>query len=978
MIRVQPGAPYTVSIDEPQVSGSPTPTLSYAWRWKGQPIGTNSRFVPGFVFGATASEVAGELSCTITASNVAGVTAQTVKSPVDRVLNLPQVQRVTIRDASAPTTIVQSLPESPGGVTLRAGGPNPPDLNPVVINGGSLAYTWSVGGTVVGTGQTVTLNDESEGLVVVTVNASNADGERAASAVIPIGDAATNFDSHIAGHAPSVNYFGSGVAFANLIYSSVKDPQSLVRGLNGQGKDFFGTERFTEWTGDPYYTADGWPFRSDNGALSPTNAAHILLAWGEAERMWSLLGLSGDFEELPVATQRVNDRGELVNKADYPFPRGINGRTFTFDVSCYWEGQGTAVVGRGTIPASVSVTSVTFSGPDGDGPFGDGPRVMSRSTVSYEYGPDSTSGLIAYIIGSDATGANPLRNMIILVSNVRDKGTGELIYAGFDHTTYKPFQLYPQFIESMRHFKHLRTLPVSFHVSRPDAAMPIHEDTGLEFEWHQENHGSTFLLRTGWSREAASAPGFEKGFAALNRPTNVGFGQSLRAMIEICNKLEADIWWLHPVTTVFVGSRDEFGNITYARLRGSDLSNQEQVGEMLLDEEYVTGFTNEIEAHLKPGLKVYSEYANEVWNDAPAYVWGTRYAWTCAMRMIAPVQYGGDGGLWFADRTLGAPAVNAGVVLKGNAALAQTAFAAAAGAMLAKGVRERLGTASAREIVCVAAGQSNWLARSAGGLGQFWATMPKLFKQLDAVAHAPYRDPILVWPHNSVESDRNLVQDLVTATGAWDAYESAGMLLPPSDPASWWINSYRADGTTNLNYGNFLSWKHLALDLPLSSATDLKNNYARRFAPPQWPANQRRWNLKLITYEGGTHVIPGGNASEWAIPAKLLMYAVVLEPRNAAFYERYLETIFKNGPKGITRDPTNSTEEELYRPGRVPLGIAENAEPLHDRFTFLATTGEPSFRFGMFWSLQWWNGHANSPPADGVREAVLRGTGIPS
>ncbi len=770
-----------------------------------------------------------------------------------------------------------------------------------------------------------------------------------------------NEHSAIGSHAPSVNYFRSDVAFANLIYASVDGPASLVRGLNNQGRQFFGSERYLDWTGPAYYSRDGWPYRSDAGPLSPSNAVHINLVWAGPERMWSVLGLRGGFESPPEAT--LNENGRSVR---YDAPRGIAGRSFSFKATCYWEGQGVAVVGRGQVPPTPTVQSVNFTGPDGRGPFGDGPRTMQSSTVQFTVNGDSPGGLLAYIIESDSTGADPLRNLVVLISEVRDTATGELVYGGFDHTTYRPFQLYPDWVESMRHCSHLRSLHNDFARGEPTPNHIIHEDTGLEYEWHMASHGSTHILTTGWSRSSPSAPGFERGFAAINRPTHVGFGNSLRAIIEICNQLDADLWWCHPAPTVFVGTRHSNGSIHFARLRGETQSDLNQVGAILVDHEYLDGFTHEISTHLKPGLTVYSEWVNEIWNAAPYYVWATRYAWTSAMRAIAPVEYGGDDGLWFSKRTLESPALHAGVDLKDDANAAMAAFSAAASASLAEGIRERLGPESDREIVCVAAGQSNWPARSAIGLGQFWASMPYLFKQLDAVAHAPYRDPILVWPHNSAETDQYLVEMLSTAEGAWDAYEAAGMILPPSHPSSWWTTATRPDGVTNLTHGNFIAWKHLALDLPVDLGADRRNSYARMYVPRDWPANKRRWNLDLLTYEGGTHTLPGNKPGPYAERAKLLTYSLVLEPRNAVFYQRYLETVFHLGPKGLTRDPTSGLEEALYRPGMVPDGVVADAAPLHSGFTFLLTTGQPSFRHGMFWSLQWWNGHVNAAPALGV------------
>lgn len=762
---------------------------------------------------------------------------------------------------------------------------------------------------------------------------------------------AGNVDSHIGGHAPGTSCFGSGIAFANLIYASVADPFELVRGLNGQGLPF-GSQRLHNWSGDQYYTADGWPFKSDNGPISRTNFVQTPLVWSGRERMWSALGLTGSFEEPPVATQVFKDDGTPVNDATYKAPVGIAGRSFTFDVTCYWEGQGIAVAGDGRVPETPTVTSVEFTGPDGEGPFGDGPRTMSRSTTSYGAGSDR---IVSYIIASDATGANPLRNLIVLVSNVRDASTGQLVYAGFDHSTYKPFQLYPQFVESMRHFKHMRSLHNDWAHFEPNGNRFIFESTGVSL---QKDDGTTAMpiVTTGWTRPQPTAPGFEKGFAALNRPTNVGFGKSLRALIEVCNQLNADLWWCHPVPTVAVGTRNQDGTITYASQPGQDASNPNQVGRLLVDQAYVTGFADEIAAHLKPGLKVYSEWANEVWNWSAYYWHASAYAYYLAPRTIAPVEYGGDGGIWCANRTLGSPGIYAGVVLGADGNHAMPAFSAAASAMLAEAIRDRLGSDSAREIVCVAAGQSNWSGRSEWGLGQFWAAMPKLFKQLDAVAHAPYRS----WWNNSSEADAQLVGE--GAKGIWQSNDTVrGMLhpyatLPSLDlrSDSWWASAA---------YSSFLTWKHIALDHPKAGA------YQRRHTPPNWPADKRRWDLDLLTYEGGNHHIPASAG------AKLQSYPGTVHPFYNTFTLRYMETIFGHGPKGLTRDPASANEESLYRSGKVPLGILENAEPLHDRFTFLVGTAEPSFRHGMFWGLQWWNGHIDSPQAAGAKEAVRRGIG---
>jgi hypothetical protein len=965
---VQPSTPYNIVIGQPGVSGTPTPTVSYAWTYNGTAIGGNSRFVNGYTF----PSLPGTLACTITLTNIVGSVSQTVSASIEQASNLPVLSPVTIRDNASLTAPISTIANGNAGVVLRVGGPSAPDLNPVSANASSITYQWRRDAADVAgaTSQTYTLVEADEdATITVVVAASNLDGEVSRVASLRVGDALPNANSKIGSHAPPITYYGSDVAFTNLIYASVDGPASLVRGLNSQGRNFFGSERYLDWTGASYYSHDGWPYRSDAGPLSRSNAVHINLVWAGPERMWSVLGLRGGFDTPPEAT--LNEDGR---SAAYPPPLGIAGRSFSFKATCYWEGQGIAVAGRGQVPPTPQVQTIEFTGPEGHGPFGDGPRSMKRSAVQYTATGDSPGGLLAYIIESDSTGTDPLRNLIVLISDVRDAATGELIYAGFDHTTYRPFQLYPDWVESMRHFSHLRSLQNELARKTPTAELLIHEDTGLEYQWHQESHGSTHLLTTGWSRPAPSAPGFERGFAAINRPTHVGFGRSLRAIIEMCNQLDADLWWCHPAPTVFVGTRDQGSDITHARLRGQNAGDPNQVGSILIDEAYAQGFTDEISAHLKPGLKVYSEWVNEVWNASSAYVWATRYAWASAMRTLAPVEYGGDGGLWFAKRKLTAPAIYAGVDLKADANAAMAAFSAAASALLAEAIRDRLGPDSDREIVCVAAGQSAVVGRSANGLGQFWAAMPKLFKQLDAVAHAPYRS----WWNNSAELDSQLAEDGFESV--WQEIESVqGGLLPYAALPSLQINADSYWGTRSRSFSGAFwgypfqrAWKDLALDRPDTLTVAGSLWYQRAFTPPGWNSSQRRWNLDLLTYEGGNHHMPV------LAGAKIQSFPATMHPSYNTFNLRYMEMIFGHGPKGLTRDPASASEEALYRPGMVPMGVVENAEPLHDRFTFLITTTAPSFRLGMFWGLQWWNGQVNSPQAEGAKDAVQLGIGTPN
>lgn len=955
---ITPGVPYTIGVTQPEVAGSPTPSISYEWTFDDTPIGS-SRFVASYVFAA--NQLPGTLRCTITLSNVAGTASRTLEASVTQAVQAPSLQRVTIRDAASPASELTSI-SNDSSITLLAAGPSPADLTPVGQNYTSLTYQWLRDGEPIAdqTAQTYALalaDNDSTIAVQVTVS----DGVQVASrtASVTVGES----QGYIGGHMPPSDYSSSEVAFTNLVYQSFKNPFDVVRGNLNSHRVPFGAHRYLDWTGPAYYTADGWPFRNDNGAISTTTPARLVLCWAHRERMWSILGLRGQFDSLPIGVPT----NENATAADYEAPTGIRGRQFKYDATCYWEGQGAAVVGGGKAPSSLpSVSTVEFTGPDGQGPFGDGPRTMKRSVVTFGASVNSVIDenfykMIAYILASDSTGVDPLRNLVVLISNVRDAVTNELLYAGFDHTSYRPFQLYPDYVERMQPCAVIRSLKLQMARTTPTADNLIHEDTGLTYEWHNPEHGSTPLLTTGWSRASPSAPGFERGFAALNRPTNACFGGSLRACIELCNQLDADLWWCHPPTTVFVGTRNG-SSITYARQRGRDINNPNQVGTLLADEEYAQGFADEIQAHLKPGLKVYLEFGNEIWNPGAWYVWGSRYAWTSGMRTIASVEYGGDGGLWYENRTLESPAVYAGTELKADGRNAMTAFAAAASALLAEKIRQRVGPEANREFICVGGVQSKWFSPGIGGYGQFWAAMPKLFKQMDAVTHAAYRS----WWGNGAEYDAQLEAE--GAEGIWSINENVrGTQRPYANLQTLALRSDSWWATEPGNYPTFLFWKHLVLDEPQGS----NGPYNRQFVPPGWPPSQRRWNLKLLVYEGGNHHIPQ------SVGAKLQSFAGTVHPAYREFMVRYMETTFAPGPKGLTRDPANETEEALYRPGMVPMGIAENAEPLHDLFTFLSPIQKPDYANDTFWGMQWWNGHVDAPQVQGTKDAIALGIGKP-
>jgi hypothetical protein len=993
---------YTIRVNYPNPGGQPPATLRIFWSLKrnGQivsginfPTPVNFTFEQGIIHpsaqltnvrlntgGNITLQENDEITVRIEARNIISDTPVFLESSaiIKQRFPVPILNPITLRKSLEPSVILGNIIDAPTdfvGTSLFVGGPNPSDFTPTGINIGTINYQWKRDAINIqnATQQTYVISQSDiDSVISVEVTATLGNESTKRNQTTIIGDVPLNLNSRIGSHAGYSNYYTSGVRFVNLIYSSVYDVGYLVAGTQGRGRNFFGTDRFLDWTGDPYYTEDGWPFRGDQGALSLTNPVQIRLSLHGRERMWSILGLPGAFIEPPVATKTGD------TSATYPPPQGIAGRTFTFEVSCYWEGQGVAVATGGATPSSMpSVTSVQFTGPDNQGPFGDGPRAMSKSTVSLTYDGSTQGRIDGWIIQSDPTGIDPLRNLVIIVSNVRDAHTNELIYSGFDHTTYRPFQLYPQWRDSMSHNRVIRTLQALWARGTQTADSIIHERARdaqghtLDFEYHQSNHGETPLLTTGWGPRL-TGPGFEKGFGAINRPTNAAFGNSLRAFIEICNQLGADLWWCHPWPVVAVGTRHtgnnfQNGNITFARNRGRDVTDPTQVGGILVDEEYIDGFVHEIEAYLRPDLKVYSEWVNEVWNVASSYFIATRIAWSYALRALAEEQYGGDGGLWFRSGNLQSPAINAGAPLGTDANRAMAAFSAAAGAALAEAMRNRLGQSS-RKIVAVAAGQSNFMDRSSYGLGQLWAAMPKLFKQLDAVAHAPYRSPrfSLTDRPTSTDSDAILV-GLGSAGAAWDYLQDTVRALDPyTVPGSMWRDSI-SDNGNQWNFNQFRGWKNLALDNP-EQLDHPRNSYTRRNLPPGWPADRRRWNLQLVTYEGGNHYKP--KSSE----AKLLAFGVMMEPRYADFNLRYMETIFAPGPKGLTRDPQSAAEEFMYRSGMVPLGVVNNGEPMHSLFTCLISVQDPSYRHGMFWSKQWWNGQVGAPQMEGVRNSVLIGS----
>jgi hypothetical protein len=983
---------YTIRVNYPNPGGQPPATLRIFWSLKrnGQivsginfPTSVNFTFEQGIIHpsaqltnvrlntgGNITLQENDEIIVRIEARNIVSDTPVFLESSaiIKRRFPVPVLNQITLRNVNQPTIILGTLLNDVStdliGISLTVGGPNPDDFVPTGNNIATLNYQWKRNGIDIPgeiSQQYIIRETDLDSAISVVVTATFGNQSTLRSGTIFIGDFPLNMNSRIGSHSSHINYWQSSPPFVNLVYSAVGGPISLG------------------WSeGDPATaTADGWPYRRRNGSAfdpskshdSPSGPVRIALVMHGRERLWSALGLTGQFNEPPVATFTFNNQGEIGN-ATYPAPVGIASRTVIADVSCFWEGQGVATASNwsppGTPPLPL-VSTILFNGPDGQGPFGDGPRTMSKSTVSLTFQPENSGLIFGWILSSDHTGVNPLRNLIVMVSNVRDAITGEVLYHGFDETTYSPFQLYPQWRDSMAHNRVIRSLHAGWAMYTQEAGMQPYDrardasGNPLTLATERiESDGSVWttpLLVTGWVPRGPHPSGFEKGFGAMNRPTNAAFGRSLRAYIEICNQLGADLWWAHPWPVVAVGTRNagksfQNGNITFAHKRGRSISDPEQVGVILVDEEYIEGYVNEIETYLRSDLKVYSEWCNEIWNSSSSYIVATRAAWAYAFRAIAEHHYGGDGALWWRSGTMQAPAINVGSAAGQDPNRMMAAFSAAASAKIAEVIRSYLG-ASNREVIAVASGQSAWLDRSAWGLGYLWASMPGLFQQLDAVAHAPYR------PRSNELFNDALLETFQTSAGVWDEVDAQFRLTAPlSDSQSYW--------SSPASVGNFRAWKHLAIDHPIAGPNSAAS-YQRQALPPGWPAAKRRWNLQLLTYEGGNHYLPRSPE------ARRVMFSVVMDPRYAVFNELYMEAAFAPGPRGLARNPQTSEEESLYRSGMVPLGVEPDAEPLHDLFTWLITSQEPSYRSGMFWSAQWWNGHQNSPQAVGIKNAVISG-----
>jgi hypothetical protein len=895
---------YRLSITEPTVAGNPAPTISYAWSYNGTPIGGNNRIVNAYTF----PSLPGTLSCTVTATNWGGSVSETATATIAEQVPVPVLNAVSIRVASAPTAIVTELPSATAGAVLTVGGPVPASTAPTGLNIGSLAYQWRRNGIAIAgaTSQTYTLvAADIDTTLSVQVTASNAGQSDVEYAVVRIGNAAANARSIVGGHGPDVEYWASSLAFANLTYSN---------------RPF--------WS-DSNINGDAW-------RIGSAATANYLIGATLQGRL-SMLGIKGVWDPNTVSDPNPNN-------TEYGI---VDNYRVKYKVTVYWEGgegraqitnnprtgSDAAIVNQHSPPqtsAAFSTATVQFTNGD---PFGEGAaRSFYKRTT--EFGPVSVRSLKDHTVSVYANGAtDPFRNAIILVHDVQkevggaNSGVWETVYAGFTHENYTPFTLYPAYVDAMRHFKTLRYLAFQWAHGPGNANGSVggvaqqgmisvagENITGWQFPYTDTWLSAAERAEFSKYRDLPPTFGTAWGFGNLNRPTHAHFGRSLRAAVEICSALGCDLWWNHPFHSTYVGNTP---------------------GEVKLREAYFQLFAETVNQHLAPGLKVYSEWGNETWNDGTSpYYHGVRYAQNQALKLA-----NANGDLVIRDYTSVVASNNTWWSnLSGQAFTGAFAYNAASSAKIASFLRPLM---PGRELVAV------WSSQDGGGgvRGEvhtsafaLWQTMPWVFDELDAYAVAPYRTP----PVNNAAVEAGTL----TITAAFDAIQSAGWLLPWNDPASRW---YSTSGEYNTNQGRpgWLEQKNLALDLVNTYTTP-------------GDSGKRRWNLRLIAYEAGQHAVPGTPAtSEFQ---RKLQY----EPRYYDFYYRYYEALTSPGPSPVV------TARQADGYFGLKSQVTANAEPLYDMVCELTPIGHHRLNNSPFsWGLQQFNGELGAPKAEAVRQIVI-------
>lgn len=995
---ITPGATYRISVATPQVAGTPTPSISYAWTFGGVPIGGTR--VINYAFDE--SSLPATLRCVITLANVAGSVSRTLEATIQAAANLPLLNSVTIRDNSSPATIISNIEIGSGGehigTVLRVGGPTAADLNPTGSNFTAIEYQWRRGGSLVAgaTSQTYTISEADEDKTIsVVVTAANTDGSTSRTASVLVGELAEKLP--YGDHIGFLGYGTTNVPFANLIHSTIGAVSGngfagswLGRGAAGNGEHL----KFTtsDWSDKPEIcTADGWLKGSFNGPLSNSNNARVLVAF-EWQRLAELLQIPSEYNsypEQPPTQTRTRPDGTPVFTYPYPIADSLQGRTFKFKLSTYWEGTGYChwnfAKASNNTPGNERQTpqTVTFA----QSPFADGRTnvQMSKVTGDFQWAMENATFLGTIIEESDP--ADPVRNMLMLISDVRevidpsDPSTDIPIYAGFDESNYTPFAMLPSAKAKFQRASILRTTQLKYahankahYASNQMAWEPVRDANGdiVQFQGWSSQNTSTIELPIYRSVVSPKkhASGAEFGLEAISRTTHVAFGHSLRAMIEICNQCDCDLWWTHPLASMYIGRQTENGVVYPTRaVLPPDPNDPEQTGYLTVDPDYADWFVSELQ-YLKPGLKVYSEFVNEVWNSAASFEIPYRNAYAWAQKALADPAFGGDGQpMWYRQqsRTIGASGHFAGTQINQLSGKAGNAISILGACLLAKAFRER---SAPCEIVAVAGFQGQVHATGIGALEEVFAMQPYLIKELDAISIAPYRGPHNLYkpPEYPANADRAIIFKEVygSSEAAWsNQVDVQGAHKGIDDPTSFW----RRDA-----YLPFLQrWKDIALDLD-----------SGRKLPVGWPSARRRWNLQLMAYECGTET--QFVSKKWEVPVETQIWAwerthnFHFDARHRLYARRYWEWLFHPGPKGLTDDPVTAEDQLLYRSGKRPAAIAAELEPMCSPSVHLLTTAE--LKIGgipeVYWSNQISTMNTTSPPHQGYEDAKARGVGSPN
>ncbi|MGA0210081.1 MAG: hypothetical protein ACO3LZ_09210, partial [Candidatus Nanopelagicales bacterium] len=667
------------------------------------------------------------------------------------------------------------------------------------------------------------------------------------------------------------------------------------------------------FVGDADVTSDGWKVGV---------TGNYLFGVGVQSRL-SMLGIKGEWDPINIAFQNqyVTEYGV---KDEY---------RVKYKVTVYWEGsEGRAQITQRVRTGSDAAITNLFSPPqtseafsastvqfaNGD-PFGEGlTRSFYKRTT--EFGPVSVRELKDSNISIYANGSvDPFRNAIILVHDVQKEvggvgsGVWETVYAGFTHENYTPFALYPTYVEAVSHLKTLRYLSFGWaHQAEDVISQSTDEDiTGLNYpyndSWHTADQNAAFSKY----RDLPPTFGVSNGFGAINRPTHVLFGRSLRAAVEICSALGCDLWWNHPFHSTYVGNTP---------------------GAVKVREAYLQMFAETVNQHLAPGLKVYSEWGNETWNFSNPFYHGTRYAQNQGLKLA-----NANGDLVLRDYTsewASSPPWWANP--SGNQNVAMFAYNAAASAAISAYLRPLM---PGRDLVSV------WGGQDSGGTLRYdirsaamalWATIPWVFDELDAYAVAPYRTPLV--DNAAVEAGT------LTTSAAFDAIQSDGWLLPASDTSSKWATE--VSGKPGM-----VQQKQFVLDLDAPYANPAVADQSFKFPADE---GKRRWNLRLLAYECGQHAVPNTDATKEF--QRLLQY----EPRYHNYYYRHYETLLSSGPAPMV---TTRQADGYY--GSTSQFIA-NGEPLYDMVCDLGIISAHGGSF--YWGTQQFNGEIGAPRASALRD----------